>query len=722
MNNETFLIEENDLELAKDICKYIDNTTSRNRAMGNAFAAKLAVKYFQDAIVDVESGLHNIPKVLDEIEIADIYIKNSYIDVQVYFTESELRVPKSHFDKGLLPVAYMFIKLDESLSGGSVTGFITPESIDKTNALNGFYSVDEQDLVSFYDIEPLLIEKYIDDLPEDFDNLLFDYLDNKLENNDEFYRLLIESKEARTKLKNAAKAQEVFKYISVVDLRKDSEQVTENDLAETPEELEIEADNREDSLEINLDTSDSLLEEFVENTEILDQEDLELVSEDFDLEEDSENSENLIEMEIDEPVDLAIEEEIETFEEDLELETEEFEDLSEPEIQDSITDELEETSDEEEITINMESEDFDFSTVITPSLQAYEAYIEQAESNEDGENEEVSSEEGLLLSDELEVENEETDYEVVDEENLANVEDSTEEIEETEEVKEEFVEVLELEEDTEEEVIQEETTTEENANKVEEIYEQVYPQDEEQSEINESIDDLYQNETEIDNFVEQKPKKKNLFPVFGILTVAAALGYYGYSKFFAPENNIKKLPKPALVVLKQDIPTSATNKTEKITETVPEAEPAMPIETVENIKPIENTNEGNAVSIPAIEKSLDASILVSNLTVNWEVPAGYVSNNTARRYFTKIGKIIQLNLKTELLLSKPPITNKITLELEYNNSKNKFVIKNIKESSGEKAVDTLIEQTVRNVLDMNFKNNMSVFNNITGNPTLIIRL
>ena len=152
------------------------------------------------------------------------------------------------------------------------------------------------------------------------------------------------------------------------------------------------------------------------------------------------------------------------------------------------------------------------------------------------------------------------------------------------------------------------------------------------------------------------------------------------------------------------------------------AEDAMPVETVENVDTIKS-EEGNSVSIPAIEQNLDASILVSNLSVSWEVPAGYVSNNTAKRYFTKLGKVIQLNLKTELLLlSKPPITNRIAVELEFNKATQKFDVKGLTASSGERVVDNVITQTVKNALDMNLNMNTSSFGNIQGNPVLIIRL
>ena len=149
----------------------------------------------------------------------------------------------------------------------------------------------------------------------------------------------------------------------------------------------------------------------------------------------------------------------------------------------------------------------------------------------------------------------------------------------------------------------------------------------------------------------------------------------------------------------------------------------MPIETVESTEPIATGNEGSATSIPTIEQNLDASILVSNLKIDWEVPAGYASNTSAKRYLVKLGKIIQLNLKTELLLlNKPPLTNKIAVEIKYNDSSKKFETVGIVTSSGEELVDNLIKQTVDKALSMNLNMNTNSFSKLQGNPILIIHL
>jgi len=90
---------------------------------------------------------------------------------------------------------------------------------------------------------------------------------------------------------------------------------------------------------------------------------------------------------------------------------------------------------------------------------------------------------------------------------------------------------------------------------------------------------------------------------------------------------------------------------------------------------------------------------------------------------TKLGKIIQLNLKTELLLlSKPPITNKILAEFEFNKSSKRLEFKNLINSSGEKEVDDVIISSIKQALAINLNINLDSVDKITGNPILVIRL
>ena len=236
VNNDKFLLEDSDLEKVRNICKYINNEDIRERAVANCLSAEIVSKYFVDTEVDTSSGIHNVPEVLGDIEISDIYINNNYIDVRLYFNENELCVPKSHYDLDIAPVAYMFVKVDNSLSNCSVAGFLSSESVDKTVDNAGYYRVNAQDLVSFQEIEQLLGLINDEGYPDAFSRDVFDYLDKKLSNKKDFYKVLIKSRSAREYLINASKAKCTFNFISV-NSQFESENAPETSILEPEDNL-----------------------------------------------------------------------------------------------------------------------------------------------------------------------------------------------------------------------------------------------------------------------------------------------------------------------------------------------------------------------------------------------------------------------------------------------------------------------------------------------------
>lgn len=687
MNNETFLIEDSDLDFAKEICKYIEDPSLRERAVANTIGANIAKKYFENQNIDTESGLHNIAQVLEDIEIADIYVNNSHIGVRLYFDESEMCVPKSHFDNNILPVAYMFIQIDSELSGGTVTGFITPSQINKENLSNGYYKVDEDELISYYDVEPLLVHEDDDDLPANFNAQIFRYLDNKLEDKNSFYQILVHSKEGRVRLIKAANAQNIFRFVSITkpnaenkhdeELLNDATELQENDdvfsLEADDSDNTLEEFGEENSLVEDLSTGDSLdsIDEIgsLEEVEPLEQDDLAPVS--------SDTSDNTIEFD------------------------EENSSLSGIDAQEILMEE----HDTEPTTVDYTIADTDTDATITPLEIVEDSEIIEAPI------EDYVPENHVLEADDsvepVEIIEDETKDTVVEDVNETSAQNEVEEVQ--------YSTTTTLSINSVEDVPAEDNDLESMLDATDEISEATI---EEPKETNPQIDQLFgeeqpaedaEEEEELPNFAPKK-QKSSFLPILGVVAVIAAAGYFGYSKF-VQNQSMPAQPSPETSVV-----TPNQKKQPK------KVEEAMPVETVENVETTKS-EEGNAVSIPAIEQNLDASILVSNLAVSWEVPAGYVSNNTAKRYFTKLGKIIQLNLKTELLLlSKPPITNRISVELEFNKSAQKFAIKGITASSGEKVVDDVITRTIQNALDLNLNTNMSTFGNIQGNPVLMIRL
>lgn len=672
--NTDFLIEENDIELAQNICKLIANNEVRNRAVADSLASKIAERFFdKDKLdVDIKSGLHNIGQVLEDIDIADIYINNSYIDVRLYFDDAELSVPKAHFDMGLLPVAYMFIKVTPDLSGATVTGFIQPENIDTKNSKEGFIAVDGTQLVSFYDIETLLVTK--EDTYAVSENDIFAYLESNLKDKNDFYKALIASRDGRLRLARAEKAQYAFNFISINDDNSVAANNTD-ELLTTTDDLfsdDLTVDNLEaGDLEIEglapddlvTEGADDLIDLEGDNTSL----DLDASDDDVLLEEtESENlepSQNLI----DESEAIKIDD-LDTFGETEQVQASNFDSLGNTEqdnvddltiiddieLENALEENLETTKVNEDSELGLEFEDnvikdatnnqnetdnsFNFSTTTSPSLNT--------------------------ISDNLYSDKQADVVDVLEQNNNIQENSQEQEKDNTEQIEALF-----------------------NPNSLEE-------------------------EDSVSEFQNKKAKPKgSLKPltVIALLVVIGAVGYFGFNQFVNKNNQEEETNN----LVADSVQTQAPALQED----------AMPVESVESVTPKLDDNEGTAETIPAIEQNLDASILVSNLKVDWEVPAGYASNTSARRYLVKLGKIVQLNLKTELLLlNKPPITNKIAVEIKYNNGEKKFEAVGVTVSSGEKSVDDLIMQTVNKALAMKLSVNSDSFNNLQGNPVLIIHL
>lgn len=726
MNNDNFLIERSDIELAQEICNFIEDSNLRSRAIANVIAAKIAKKYFNEIEIDVESGLHNISNILENFEISDIYIKDSYIDVRLYFEENGLAVPASHFKNKTLPVAYMFVKIDENISSATVSGFILPENIDISSPIQGYYQINEKDLTSFYDIEGYLETNYNDELTEEIEKACYDYLDKKLENESEFFKELLQSRAARIHLANVAKTKHIFNYISIA--RKDDVAVdtTSDEIEEEFIENSFENDTLEvlteetDAFELNLaneepvfelDTNDNNLEfsEIDSGSELLEIDDSSSISDFGILDENSPNIDTdtkiaeSVDTNLDDNTDYnlnALDYSAETLDTDtnlvLEDQDSEFSDdynSSQVDIlTEKIIEEPEFTSTEENIAeyeefaideANDEFEDTSVEKLLTDNTDQDDIVANASAPQESFETSDY--EDNIEASDEL------TDFEFTTE--ITPSLSSVETTEEEDGIKPEDLDYV--------------PDNTDDTNK----YDTSADQDDATQ-----IENLFGENPESNNFentINQNNRSKAL-PILLTILLLGTAGYFGYTKLYLPNQTSQDVPKA--------LPSQASSTVVK--EKVSTNEVAMPIETLEEVNPQTKIEEETPSPNEDItEQNLDMSVLLSNLSLNWEVPTSYKSYASADRYFNKIGKIIQLNLKTEmLLLTKAPVTNKIAVELQFNKNSNKFEFKKFISSSGNSTIDSTVENIVKTTLNRNFNINLSSFGNLAGNPVLVIRL
>ncbi len=705
VNNDNFVIEIKDIELAQNAASSISDSNIRNRAVANILAAELASKYFTDADININSCMHNVLKILKDIDISDVYIKGNYIDVRIYFDDDKLYVPKSHFDFGMLPVAYMFIKLDKDLSAGNVTGFVFPEDIDIGVDVGGYYQVSEDVLRSFYDIEQRIVITDDDGIDTSFKENVYDFLDGKISGRN-IYGTLALSEIAREFLITAANADSTLHSLNIEKIESD---VSAEDLVQSETKAEPESEVLHESEEnIGLETVDDI--------ELLNQVDSE-TDELMEIDDDGlqVGTDELLESLETEDNDILINEDIENDELLLNHDSNEPDILEQNLPSENLT--------EREVLSEESSADVEETTIITEEPVDNEnspvnSEIEELEIDDEPhlvENMNFSSEyetSGQLAKSPSNYSQLKPQFVVYNDEPVQNKtikdEDEFSELSKFDYSTEIMPSISSIESGNQasEPVTEEMLTSADSINSA-----NSYEEQQDSEENKEQIENLFG--TNPHKAVNTSNKKGTALPFLTVLILLGALGYWGYTKYYSPVPDVINN-------------TSTGNNYEKdmpVTENEKPKEDAMPVETVENTQVPKSKDEAAAVSIPAIEQNLNASIDVSNLSVNWEVPLSYANNSTAKRYFVKIGKILQLNLKTEMLfLSSSPITNKISIELEFDKNSNKFVISKFINSSGVVVIDNTIKETVEKALNMNLNTNMSVFKNLQGSPVLVIKL
>ena len=104
MITDKFFIEESEIELAKEACNNINDSITRSHCIANILAANIAQKYFADYDVDIDFCIHKIPQIYGDIDIADIYVNNSYVDIRLYFDDELIRIPKYNIDSGVVEI------------------------------------------------------------------------------------------------------------------------------------------------------------------------------------------------------------------------------------------------------------------------------------------------------------------------------------------------------------------------------------------------------------------------------------------------------------------------------------------------------------------------------------------------------------------------------------------------------------------------------------------
>lgn len=151
-------IEQKDKDEATRLSKSFTLKDISSRAYINGLGAEIAMKYLAQEGINVENAynLHNINKIREDFDIADVMLPNIHIDVRMVYNADEIFVPKSHFEYDLLPDIYLVFEVAQDSSHVKFLGFFEPKMINKNNKNKDYYFIEKEKLSNPADLKSFI--------------------------------------------------------------------------------------------------------------------------------------------------------------------------------------------------------------------------------------------------------------------------------------------------------------------------------------------------------------------------------------------------------------------------------------------------------------------------------------------------------------------------------------------------------------------------------------
>lgn len=217
----TVKVAQEDLDDAKLSSVDFSDEGTKKRAFINVLGARLAMKMLFSKKAEANNlySMYSVHRVLEELDIADIYYKNVKMDVRVVFNSEEIFVPKSHFNHDILPDAYLFFQLKPDFTAVDFLGYVEPSKINQENQNHDFYFVEKDQLNAAEDIKKF-VEKFVPDLKikpteEEFEraeNLFLSFVDDEISVDD--FNFLIKQLASDIELREKIVEFENFEFVS----------------------------------------------------------------------------------------------------------------------------------------------------------------------------------------------------------------------------------------------------------------------------------------------------------------------------------------------------------------------------------------------------------------------------------------------------------------------------------------------------------------------------
>lgn len=263
-------LNQEDLQDAKTTASLFKDEFVKRRAFANVIAARSALKLLFSLNIEATNlySMYSINKVLERLDIADVYAGSIRIDARLVEKPEEIFIPKSHFELGITPDLYLILKLNKDMSGVEFLGCINPDEMDKSRENKDYYFVDEDLLYNLKIFKNLVKNNQgkLDYVPtqediERAENLIVPLEDGDIFNAD--YEFLMKQLAFNPELRKKTVEFENFEFVSQKVV---TEETVYGDSVLGLVGSEKLYDRNEFSTDIDLeDLSESTVDDFVEN-------------------------------------------------------------------------------------------------------------------------------------------------------------------------------------------------------------------------------------------------------------------------------------------------------------------------------------------------------------------------------------------------------------------------------------------------------------------------
>ena len=286
MEQETLIyIEEKDKNEAAKLAGGFTLEDTMKRAYINALGSELAMKYLAQEEINVSNiyNLHNIYKIREEFDIADIMLPNIHIDVRMIYDNEYIFIPKTHFEYGLTPDIYLVFQMLDDESCVKFLGFFEPKLINKNNHNDKYYFIEKEKLS-----HPSDLKAYIENFngnttealsTEDYENgqkLAMSLIDHDITDNDkrQLLKMLIKCSALREDLIEFDNFEWVSYHVATNEDLTYATEITDQynknvqdefDIFEQADEFETDDDFNENLTDENLTFDEDTTEDFPED-------------------------------------------------------------------------------------------------------------------------------------------------------------------------------------------------------------------------------------------------------------------------------------------------------------------------------------------------------------------------------------------------------------------------------------------------------------------------